>query len=364
MLQWWHAPKQGQHTLGTLMTTTPDVADQYFSLGNVALKLGGHLNSAQLCYVTLGSLNAAADNAILILHGYTSSHRFVVQGDPDAAEGSWADLVGPGKAIDTDRYFVVSPNALGSSYGSTGPGSDNPMTNTPYGPDFPALEFEDMVTAQRQLLDHLGVKHLKAVIGLSMGGFEAFQWAVQYPNDMDLVIPVLTAPWGNINAQASQGVLDLLQNDPNWHDGWIYDDPSRMLATMEKIRINTLKRYGVPAWLATQDSDATSVDQALEQMAKRWALRFDPNAMICLRHAINRFDVRARLPLIKAQVLYVLASTDQLFPPSIAKFTLDPLREAKRSPAYTEISSDYGHLASSLDWQAWAEPLAAFLRTK
>jgi homoserine O-acetyltransferase len=346
------------------MTTTPDAADQYFPLGNVKLSLGGHLNSAQLCYVTLGSLNAEADNAILILHGYTSSHRFVVQGDPDSAEGSWADLVGPGKAIDTDRYFVVSPNALGSSYGSTGPGSDNPLTNTPYGPDFPAIQFEDMVTAQHQLLDHLGVKHIKAVIGLSMGGFEAFQWAVQYPDDMDQVIPVLTAPWGNINAQASQSVLDFLQNDPNWRGGWIYDESSLMLATMTKIRINTLKRYGVPAWLATQHNDAASVDQALDQMAKQWAMRFDPNAMICLRHAINRFDVRSRLHLVKAQVLYVLASTDQLFPPSIAKLTLEPLQEAKRSPVYAEISSEYGHLASSLDWQQWSEPLAAFLRAK
>ena len=221
-----------------------------------------------------------------------------------------------------------------------------------------------MVAAQRQLLHHLGVKHLKAVIGLSMGGFEAFQWAVQYPDDMAQVIPVLTAPWGNINAQANQCVLDLLHNDPHWRDGWIYSDRTLMHATMKKIRINTLKRYGVPAWLATQYADSTSVDQALEQMAKRWAMRFDPNAMICLRHAINRFDVRSRLPLIKAQVLYVLASTDQLFPPSNAKRTLDPLREAKQSPAYTEIASDYGHLASSLDWQAWAEPLNTFLRTK
>lgn len=346
------------------MTTTPDVADHYFSLSNFSLSLGGHLDSAQLCYVTLGSLNAAADNAILILHGYTSSHRFVVPGDPDAAEGSWADLVGPGKAIDTDRYFVVSPNALGSSYGSTGPASDNPLTNTPYGPDFPALAFEDMVTAQRQLLDHLGIKRLKAVIGLSMGGFEAFQWAVQYPDDMDQVIPVLTAPWGSINAQASQGVLDLLQNDPNWQDGWFYKNPGVMHTTLKQIRINTLKRYGVPAWLATQHNDATSVDQALEQMAKRWATRFDPNAMIGLRHAINRFDVRPRLHQIRAQVLYVLASTDQLFPPSIACFTLEPLKKTAQPASYVEIPSNYGHLASSLDWQHWAEPLAAFLRAE
>ena len=341
-----------------------DVIDQFFPLGNVELSLGGRLNSAQLCYVTLGTLNAAADNAILILHGYTSSHRFVVAGDPDSAEGSWAELIGPGKVIDTDRFFVVSPNALGSSYGSTGPGSDNPLTNTPYGPDFPAIQFEDMVTAQRALLKHLGVKRLQAVIGLSMGGFEAFQWAVQYPDDMAQVIPVLTAPWGNINAQASQSVLALLQQDPNWQEGWIYEDPSVMHATMKKIRINTLKRYGVPNWLATQYADAALAEQALDQMAERWAQRFDPNAMVCLRHAINRFDVRARLGLIKAEVMYVLASTDQLFPPDIAKVTLEPLQKAGQPPKYVEISSDYGHLASSLDWQNWAASLAEFLPSK
>lgn len=346
------------------MATTQLAADQFFPLDDINLSLGGQLNSAQLCYVTLGSLNAAADNAILILHGYTSSHRFVVAGDPDAAEGSWADLVGPGKAIDTDRFFVVSPNALGSSYGSTGPGSHNPLTNAPYGPDFPALQFEDMVTSQRRLLDHLGVKRLKAVIGLSMGGFEAFQWAVQYPDHMDQVIPVLTAPWGNINAQASQSVLDLLQNDPNWRGGWIYEKPCAMHATLKQIRINTLKRYGVPTWLARQHDSAAAAQQALDLMASRWAQRFDPNAMICLRQTINRFDVRPRLHRITAQVMYVLASTDQLFAPAIAKLTLEPLQKAGQCPTYVEIASDFGHLASSLDWQHWAEPLAAFLRAK
>lgn len=340
----------------------PDVVDCFFSLGNLELSLGGHLNSAQLCYVTLGTLNAAADNAVLILHGYTSSHRFIVAGDPDAAEGSWGDLVGPGRVIDTDRFFVVSPNALGSSYGSTGPSSDNPLTNTPYGPDFPAMQFEDMVTAQHRLLEHLGVKRLKAVIGLSMGGFETFQWAVQYPNDMDQVIPVLTAPWGNINAQASQGLLDLLQKDPNWQDGWFYEDPSVMKGTMKQIRINTLKRYGVPNWLATQHATAALAEQALDHMAERWAQRFDPNAMVCLRQTINRFDVRPKLNQIKAKVMYVLASTDQLFPPDIANVTLDVLRKSAQPPTYVEVPSDYGHLASSLSWQQWATPLAEFLR--
>jgi len=337
-------------------------ADKYFQLGNVDLSLGGQLYSAQLCYVTLGTLNAAGDNAILVLHGYTSSHRFILAGDPEGAEGSWGELVGPGKAIDTDRYFVVAPNALGSSYGSTGPGSDNPVTNTPYGPDYPALQFEDMVTAQHQLLKSLGVTRLAAVIGLSMGGFGAFQWAVQYPDFLDKVVPVLTAPWGSINASANQGaVQDRLKADPNWNDGWYYEKPDAMQETLSRIRVDTLTRYGVPAWLSQQHQDPVKVQTELEQMAQRWAARFDANALIILRQAINRFDVRVSLSNIKADVLYVLCDTDQLFSPAIANDTLVPLKAAGGNPTYFEIKSNYGHLASSLDWQKWAPTLTSFL---
>lgn len=338
------------------------LADRFFTLGNIELSLGGQLSSAQLCYVTLGTLNAAGDNAILILHGYTSSHRFILANDPDSAEGSWGDLIGPGKAIDTDRFFIIAPNALGSSYGSTGPGSDNPVTNTPYGPDFPALQFEDMVTAQYRLLKHLGVTHLTAVIGLSMGGFGAFQWAVQHPDFMNKVVPVLSAPWGSINAKASQNsVHDRLKADPHWNDGWYYQKPLAMQETLTRIRTDTLIRYGVPAWLNAQYCDPEQVQAKLELMAQRWAARFDANAMVVLRHAINRFDARASLRNIKADVLYVLCDTDQLFSPEIANDTLDPLKAAGHNPTYVEIESSYGHYASSLDWQKWARPLTKFL---
>ena len=347
--------------------------DQYINIGDLPLALGGHLPQAQLAYVTLGQLNAAGDNAVLILHGYTSSHRFVLDDDPDNAEGSWGPLIGPGKAIDTDRYFVVSSNALGSSYGSTGPGDINPATGTRWGPDFPLLTFEDQVNAQAQLLRTFGVSKLHAVIGLSMGGFGAFQWGVQHPTMLRKLVPVLTAPWGALNQAAShKGVTAVLQANAAWQHGWYYEQQEQMQHTLAQIRTNTLARYGVPAWLEDQLHDAKQVEQALSDMAWHWAKRFDANALLTLRAAINRFDVRHMLASIEADLMYVLCRTDSLFPPSIAPETMDHCSDRRsdlyldscRVAKYVEIDSGYGHFASSLDWQQWSGELQTFLQAR
>ena len=339
--------------------------DQHLNLGELELELGGTLPDACLAYVTLGTLNEARDNAILVLHGYTSSHRFVLEDDPDNAEGSWGTLIGSGKAIDTDRYLVIAPNALGSSYGSSGPGQVNPKTGKRWGPDFPELTFADQVNAQSKLLDALGVRQLHAVIGLSMGGFCAFQWAVQHPLKMRKVIPVLTAPWGTLNQAAShQSVTAVLQASAAWNDGWYYDHLAQMQGTLEGIRIKTLERYGVPAWLESALRDSDKVQARLHEMAKHWAQRFDANAMLALRAAINRFDVRGQLSEAKAELMYVLCSTDGLFPPSIAKETLDRWPRSSGKTKYVEIDSSYGHFASSLDSNKWAKALSGFLNSQ
>lgn len=338
------------------------VPDQQFDVGDLYLALGEHLPCAKLSYVTLGKLGPNRDNAILILHGYTSSHRFVLDDDPDNAEGSWGPLVGPGKAIDTDRYLIIAPNFLGSSYGSTGPACLKPGTAHPWGPEFPALTFEDQVNAQKQLLTHLGIERLHAVIGLSMGGFGAFQWAIQHPTFMKKVIPVLTAPWGSLNQAASErSVTQVLQANPFWAQGHYYEHIDQLQTTLEQIRVNTLRRYGVPRWLESQYEDANRAQESLKAMAALWAKRFDANALLTLRAAINRFDVRSKLHLCQAQVLYVLSSTDTLFPPAIAQETLTRLPRQQQSPQYVEIKSAYGHFASSLDWAAWQDDLSAFL---
>src|SRR5271169_2838063 len=189
-------------------------------IGDLALRLGGALPDVNLAYVTYGKLSPGARNAILLTHGYTSSHLFAE--GTGASEGSWSTLVGPGRAIDTHEYFVVSSNMLGASAGSTAPRSKNPMTGRPYGPDFPDITLGDMVTAQRLLLDRLGVRQLAAVIGPSYGGFQAFAWGVEYPDFVRGLVGVVTGlkPRAAVDVE---GLRRRLATDPNWNDGHYYE---------------------------------------------------------------------------------------------------------------------------------------------
>ena len=334
------------------------LSDQFFDLENFELDSGHRLAVARQSYITLGNLNAAADNAILVLHGYTSSHRFILPQQYGAADGSWHHLVGPGKAIDTEKYFVVASNSLGSSYGSTGPASIDPLTGKPYGPKFAPLSFSDLVRAQRALVKYLGVSKLHAVLGFSMGGYNAFQWATDCPGAMRKVVAALTAPWGNRN-DARSGIGQVLARNPNWNGGWYYDKPCAMTDTMQAIRLQTLKSFQVGTWLANQGMNKVQIEEHLVLMASNWARDFDANSLVTLREMINRFDVREQLHKVQAQLLYVLARTDALFPPSIANETLD--RMTHNRPEFLELDSDYGHFAGGLDHQRWASVLTQFL---
>jgi homoserine O-acetyltransferase len=161
----------------------------------------------------------------------------------------------PGKAIDTDKLFVVASNMLGSSFGSTNAASLNPATGKPYGPDFPAISIRDIITAQKALLDSLGVKHLVAVAGPSYGGYQAFQWAVAYPDFMDAIVPVNTAPWASINTDKQLAEVEArLATDPEWYDGR-YHGKAGCKTVLTEIRIETLKRYGIEANLASRYPD-------------------------------------------------------------------------------------------------------------
>src|SRR5258707_10115886 len=164
-----------------------------FSAKNFRLESGEILPELKLTYETYGTLAPNGRNTILVTHGYTSSQHAAGL-DANGEAGWWDGLIGPRKAIDTDKYFVVSSNMLGSSYGSTAPASVNPKTGMRYGPDFPDYSLVDIVTAQHALLDALGVKHLVAVAGLSFGGYQAFQWGVTFPDAMAGIVPLVPAP--------------------------------------------------------------------------------------------------------------------------------------------------------------------------
>lgn len=339
-----------------------NLPDAVFEVNDFTLDSGVVMPRVRIAYVTRGTLDADGGNAVLLTHGYTSTHRFVLDADGGASEGSWGSLVGPGKAIDTDRYFVISSNTLGSSWGSTGPASHNPATGAPYGPEFPEISLADIVRLQRMLLDSLKVSGLVAVIGPSMGGFQAFQWAVQYPDFMKGIVPVLTAPYGRNrwNRAAATTAMDKCRADPNWNDGWVYENGG-IPQTLAAIRLATLQQYGMEQYLRDTVETEDERSRILWNMAQGWASSFDPNALGVLRDAINRFDVSSRLDAIRAKVLYVLSSTDRLFPPQLEQDVMPALRQAGVDAEYHLLDSEYGHLASGLDWQKWDGRLRQFL---
>ena len=332
---------------------------EFQQIGDIPLRLGGVLRGARLAYVRRGRLAPDGRNAVLLTHGYTSSHSFI-EGGSGASEGGWSELVGPGLAIDTDRFFVVSSNMLGSSFGSTAPRSTNPATGRPYGPDFPPITLTDIVAAQRRLLDALGVRRLHAVVGPSYGGFQAFTWGVEHPDFLrGLVAAVsgLTAP-----RSLDPGPLAArLAEDPNWNGGHYYDRPGGVLATMTAVREETLRRYGLDAELAPQMPDRAARDAEIRRRARDWAAAADAHALLVLGRALDHYDLRAELGSIRARVLYVLSRTDRLFPPSLAAAVMPALAAAGVSATYAEIDSEHGHLASGTEAAKWALALKGFM---
>jgi homoserine O-acetyltransferase len=335
-----------------------DVTHDSFSFTNLPLLQGGTLPEVTLAYVTRGRLAPDGRNAILVTHGYTSGPRMIEPGIA-SSEGAWSTLVGPGAPIDTDRYYVVCSNMLGSSYGSTNAASADPRTGKPYGSKFPKITVADIVTAQRRLLEHLGVTHLRAVIGPSFGGFQAFQWAVTFPDFMDGVAPVVTSPLPP-QSDRVEGLRQWFEKDPNWNSGDYYHTGG-VHGTLTALRVDTLRRYGLAASLAERFPNPADCDAELRRVASAWADVFDANSLFILGGAMAAYDITKDYGRIKVPVLYVLSRTDALFPPSLAPGVMADLRAAGVDATYVEIDSEHGHLASGADAAKWAPALRAFI---
>lgn len=328
----------------------------FAEIGDLPLRLGGSLPGARLAYTTMGRLAPDGRNAVLLTHGYTSSHLFI---DGSASEGSWATLVGPGQAIDTDRFFVVSSNMLGSSYGSTAPSSTNPTTGKPYGPDFPALTLADIVTAQRRLLDMLGVRELAAVVGPSYGGYQAFAWGVEFPGYMRGLVPVVTGLRGG-DASRTAALRRKLSANPGWNGGHYYETGG-ILPAMTALRAETLRGYGIEAELMARFPGQVARDAEITRQARAWAESFDAHSLLALGDAMSRFDAEPDLARITAPVLFVLSRTDNLFPPESAPGVMAALRRAGVAAEYVELDSEHGHRASGIDGAKWAPALRRFM---
>jgi homoserine O-acetyltransferase/O-succinyltransferase len=337
------------------------VEDRNFLIRDFLLQNGAVIPEAKIAYETYGRLARDGRNAVLITHGYTSSHHAAGRNPANGNQPGWWDgLIGPGKAIDTDKLFVVASNMLGSSFGSTNGSSLDPRTGKPYGPDFPAITVRDIVGAQKALIEMLGVRHLVAVAGPSYGGYQAFQWAVAYPEMMDAVVAVVTAPKSQ-NAEKSLAELQArLATYPEWNGGDYYGRGKAGIV-LTQLRFETLMRYGYDQQLAGRYPEQAEREQAIRELAADWAQQWDANSLVILRRATIGFDTVKDFAKIRAKVLYVLCRSDVLFPPTLAPGVMNDLAAAGVDARYFEIDSDLGHSASGPEHAKWSPVLREFL---
>lgn len=346
------------------------VARRAFTFGSVeepfVLESGRTLPAITTCYETYGVLNEAGDNAILIEHGLTGSSHAAGRFKADSPyAGYWDLLIGPGKPIDTERFFVIAPNALGGCRGTTGPASIDPATDQPWGLKFPLITIRDMVRAQEPLIRHLGVKRLRLVTGGSMGGMQAMEWAVTFPEMVDAICPVAATP-----RQSAQGIAfnecmrRAIMLDPHWRGGDYYDGPApdgglalaRMIGTITYLCDPIMERnFGrKPAAQATpREHDlhvCFDVEQYLHDEGEKLVRRFDANSYMYVSRAIDLHDIGlpygsidAAYSRILAEVLLVGIRSDILFYPANIVEMHRRLVELGTRSTYYEVDSDYGH---------------------
>lgn len=332
--------------------------------GPFRLECGGVLPSVTVAYETYGQLNEQRDNAVLVCHA-VSGDSHVAKHDEQDDVGWWDIVVGPGKAIDTDRFFVICCNVLGGCRGTTGPNSINPATGQPYGPDFPLITIGDIAKSQRRLIEHLGIDQLLAVVGGSLGGQMALTWARRYSQRVRGIAAIATSPRLTSQALAFDVVgRNAILQDPNYQGGRYYDNGqgpvvglaiARMLghitylsreSMMEKFDADRLQ----PRQVATQFETRFSVGSYLAYQGDRFGERFDPNSYITLSMAMDLFDVggtqeklRRSLGGADCRWLVVSFSSDWLFPPFQSQEIVDALMACNRPVSYVNVISPCGH---------------------
>ena len=340
------------------------------------LEAGGRLERVDVCYETYGTLNAAADNAVLICHA-VSGDSHVARHDAGDAPGWWDLLVGPGKFVDTDRFFVVCSNVLGGCRGTTGPGSIDPVTGRPYGADFPAVTLADLVQVQRRLLASLGVEMLHAVVGGSMGGHQALTWATRQGESVRNCVLLATGPRLTSQALAFDVVgRNAILRDPFYHGGQYYDKPDTPAVGLALARmlghITYLSRDGMtakfdpvrdkPRDVASHFEKLFGVGSYLAHQGDKFVERFDANSYVTLTRAMDGFDLGGDCDTLtqcfadktsqNTRFGVVSFSSDWLFPPEQSRQMVEGLSRAGRRVSYLEITSDAGHDAFLLPDEA------------
>jgi homoserine O-acetyltransferase/O-succinyltransferase len=349
-----------------------------------ALELGGRLPCVTIAYETYGKLNAARNNAILVCHAI-SGDSHLAQHDATDDPGWWDIVVGPGKPVDTDQFFVICPNLLGGCRGTTGPGSINPATGIPYGRDFPTVTIGDMVEAQRRLVQHLGITKLLAVVGGSVGGHQALTWATRLPEMVQGVVALATSPRLTSQALAFDVVgRNAIRRDPNYCDGQYYGNehgPEVGLAIARMIgHITYLSREAMrdkfeatrlqPRDVAVEFEKTFSVGSYLGYQGTKFVERFDANSYLVLSMAMDLFDLgstpealAASLRSAQCRWLVLSYSTDWLFPPDQSRDVVNALVANNAPVSYCNIQSVCGHDAFLLpdELASYGQMMRAFL---
>lgn len=348
------------------------------------LENGRALGPVTVAYETYGALNENADNAIFIEHALTASAHAAGRHSPeDKAPGWWDVMIGPGKAFDTEKYFVVCSNILGGCYGTTGPSSVNPAAGKPYGLDFPMITIKDMVRVQKALSDSLGIRRIKAVAGGSMGGMQAVEWALSYPDKVDSIVLVASGAVSNPQSIAIHKVgIRAIMDDPDWNGGDYYNcrPPARGLALARMIGHITYlshnwlwekfgRRHPDPESMKRRLDSNFDIEDYLEYQGARFVERFDANSYIYIMRAIDIYDaaegyggLAASFSRLKCKKALVASFTsDWLFPPYQSREMVDAIRENNIPCDYHEIDSPYGHDSFLLEYRTLTESIKEFL---
>lgn len=359
------------------------VETQYYDIPEpIHLESGIILEDVTVSYETYGHLNKEKSNAILICHALTGDAHAAGWHEGDKKPGWWEIVIGPGKALDTEKYFIICSNVLGGCKGTTGPSSINPKTGKEYGIDFPVITIRDMVKVQKELVDSLGISQLSAVIGGSMGGMQVLEWMVSYPKMMKKAVPIATTAMSSPQQIAFNEVgRQAIFSDPNWNGGRYYGTGNlpqnglslaRMIAHITYLSDESMDiKFGRDL----QDKDEISydfsvdfqVESYLRHQGESFVKRFDANSYLIITKAVDLFDLSVNDSLIdgfrdvEAKIEVISVDSDWLYPTEQSAELLTALNANDVEVTYSEIKSNYGHDAFLLEKGQLNHILSKFL---
>ncbi|SNB47914.1 homoserine O-acetyltransferase [Geobacter sp. DSM 9736] len=347
---------------------------------DLRLESGRILGPITLAYETYGELNRDRTNAILVTHAWTGSAHLAGRYNADEAKPGWWDaVVGPGRLLDTDRYCVICSNVIGSCYGSTGPASINPKTGKKYNLSFPVVTVRDMVRAQKLLIDHLGIDKLLTVLGGSMGGMQALEWAICFPDRVASAIALATTPRPSAQAIAMNAVARwAIFNDPSWKKGEYRKNPKDGLALARGIgHITFLSDESMTAKFGRRFSAKDGqfdffgqfeVERYLTYNGYNFVDRFDTNSFLYLAKALDLYDaalgcdsLHEAFAPVQVPIQFFAFTSDWLYPPYQTEEMVQALHDLKKDAEYHLIPSSYGHDAFLLEHETFAPLIRAFL---